>query len=52
MAMLAVVELLHVLNANGVFDDIIALPPPQNPHKTRCVSDTLNGTIVLTSANP
>jgi len=31
MAMPAVVELPRVLNATGVLDDFIALPPPQNP---------------------
>jgi len=33
MAVPGVVELPLPLNANGVLDDIIALPPPQNPHK-------------------
>jgi len=33
MAIPAVVELPRVRNATGVPHDIIALPPPQNPHK-------------------
>ena len=58
MAMPAVVELPRVLNATGVLDDIVALPPPQNSQwglasrrdVTLCVR-CLNETIVLTSTN-